>query len=164
MDVDADFAGGIGVLNIDEIQTGICRTDRMFAVEAAVIEPDLLLTAKSFADGLPLSAVTGRAAGGRPRRNLRVACAAALAVIAAIERDDVLTRARRIGEQVLKSFQAWQGRYPLIGDVRGVGAMVALEFVEDRLNRAPASEATARSHRIAYENGLVPMKAGTTTA
>jgi len=157
------------VLIVDEIQTGFCRTGHMFAIEAAGMEPDLLLTAKSLAGGLPLSAVTGRAEimdapqvgglggtfGGNP-----VACAAALAVIAAMERDDLAGRAREIGQQVFASLRAWQERFPLIGDVRGVGAMVAVEFVEDRATRAPASDATSRIHKTAYEHGLVLMKAG----
>ncbi len=157
------------VLIVDEIQTGFCRTGHMFAIEAAGIEPDLLLTAKSLGGGLPLSAVTGRAGimdapqvgglggtfGGNP-----VACAAALAAIAVMERDDLAGRAREIGQRVLASLRDWQERFPLIGDVRGMGAMVAVEFVENRLTRAPAADATARIHRIAYEHGLVLMKAG----
>lgn len=157
------------VLIIDEIQTGFGRTGRMFAIEGTGVEPDLLLSAKSLAGGLPLSAVTGRAEimdapqvgglggtyGGNP-----VACAAALAVIGVMERGDFLPRARAIGEQVLARFRTWQERYSLIGDVRALGAMVAVEFVEDPVSRAPAGDATARIHRYAYEHGLVLMKAG----
>lgn len=157
------------VLIVDEIQTGFCRTGRMFAIEHAGIAPDLFLTAKSLADGLPLSAVTGRAEimdaaqagglggtyGGNP-----VACAAALAVLRVVEHEGLAERARAMGEVVMRRFRTWQSRYELIGDVRGVGAMVAIEFVENRTTREPAGEATARVHQMAYERGLVLMKAG----
>ena len=157
------------VLVVDEIQTGFGRTGQMFAIEEAGIEADLVLTAKSLADGLPLSAVTGRAAimdaaqvgglGGTYSGN-PVACAAALAVLDLMEREDFAARARSIGEKVRESFLDWQSRYALIGDVRGVGAMLALEFVENRETKEPATDATARIHQLAYEQGLVLMKAG----
>ena len=157
------------VLIIDEIQTGFCRTGSLFAIEQAGIEADLFLTAKSLADGLPLSAVTGRAEimdaaqigglGGTYSGN-PVACAAALAVLDVIEQGGLPERARDIGNSVMQQFRDWQSRYELIGDVRGVGAMVAIEFVQDRVTKAPATEATGRIHQLAYEQGLVLMKAG----
>ncbi|MDA8344734.1 MAG: 4-aminobutyrate--2-oxoglutarate transaminase [Thermaerobacter sp.] len=157
------------VLIIDEIQTGFYRTGRMFATEDVGMTGDLFLTAKSLAGGMPLSAVTGRAEimdapqvgglggtyGGNP-----VACAAALAVLRVVEREDLAGRAKAIGRTVMQSFREWQSSYELIGDVRGVGAMVALEFVRDRRTKEPAQEETTRIHGLAYEHGLVLMKAG----
>jgi len=154
----------------DEVQTGFGRTGKMFAVEHAGVEPDLLVMAKSMAGGLPLSAVTGRAEimdapqvgglggtfGGNP-----VSCAAALAALDFIEREDLPGRAARIGARALERFQAMRTRYELIGDARGLGAMVAIELVRDRPSRAPAKEATNRVARLAFERGLILITAGT---
>ncbi len=157
------------VLIADEIQTGFGRTGRFFAVEHAGIVPDLITIAKSLGDGLPISAVTGRADimdsaqvgglggtfGGNP-----VACAAALKVIEIVERERLVDRARVIGERVLKRFRAWVDRYPLVGDARGLGAMCAIELVKDRHTKEPAVEETAAVVKRCYENGLILMKAG----
>src|SRR5438477_9504675 len=125
----------------DEIQTGMARTGRMFAVEHAGITPDLLVTSKSLGAGFPIGAVTGRAEifdalgpgslgstfGGHP-----IACAAAIATIQIIERDGLLERASRIGGVIGERFAEMATRHEVIGDVRGLGAMRAIELVRDR--------------------------------
>ncbi|MDA8344754.1 MAG: 4-aminobutyrate--2-oxoglutarate transaminase [Thermaerobacter sp.] len=166
----SDLARQYGiVLVIDEIQTGFGRCGRLFASELSGVVPDLILTAKSLAGGLPLAAVTGRAEimdaaqvgglggtyGGNP-----VACAAALAIIRLMEEGDLLERARLVGARVLERFQRLREGYDLAGDVRGLGAMIAIEFVSDRDTKEPATQATDAIHRRAYERGLVLMKAG----
>jgi 4-aminobutyrate aminotransferase/(S)-3-amino-2-methylpropionate transaminase len=157
------------VLIIDEVQTGFGRTGRLFAVEHSGIEFDLLLTAKSLAAGLPLAAVVGRAElmdaplpgglggtyGGNP-----VACAAALAVIEVFEREGLVARAQRLGAMALERMRAWEGRFALIGDVRGLGAMVAMELVRDRERRTPAAAEAAALLTEARHRGLILIKAG----
>jgi len=157
------------VLIIDEVQTGFGRTGRMFAVEHSDIEFDLLLTAKSLAAGLPLAAVVGRAElmdaplpgglggtyGGNP-----VACAAALAVIEVFEREGLVARAERLGTMALERMHAWQARFPLIGDVRGLGAMVAMELAHSDEKRTPAAAEAAALLTEARQRGLILIKAG----
>ncbi|HET9109453.1 MAG TPA: 4-aminobutyrate--2-oxoglutarate transaminase [Ktedonobacterales bacterium] len=157
------------VLIIDEVQTGFGRTGRMFAVEHSGVMPDLLLTAKSLAAGLPLAAVVGRAElmdaplpgglggtyGGNP-----VACAAALAVIDVFEREHLVERAQRLGAMALERMRGWQERFELIGDVRGLGAMVAMELVRDRKRRTPAAAEAAALLAEARSRGLILIKAG----
>jgi 4-aminobutyrate aminotransferase/(S)-3-amino-2-methylpropionate transaminase len=159
-----------GILFIaDEIQTGFYRTGRRFGIEHFDVVPDLVAVAKSVADGLPLSAVVGRSDvmdavppgglgttfGGNP-----LACAAALAVIDILEREDCGARARAIGARVLERFRAWQAAYELVGDVRGLGAMVAMELVTDRRTREPATEAASAVVAEALRAGVVLVKAG----
>jgi 4-aminobutyrate aminotransferase/(S)-3-amino-2-methylpropionate transaminase len=159
-----------GILLIaDEVQTGFGRTGRLFAIEHSGVEPDLMLVAKSLAGGLPLAAVVGRAEvmdaplpgglggtyGGNP-----VACAAALAVLDIFEREPLVERANALGLMALERMRAWQRRFPLIGDVRGLGAMVAMELVRDRETREPAAAETARMLVEARERGLILIKAG----
>ncbi len=158
-----------GILFIaDEVQTGFGRTGRMFASEHYGVEPDLICTAKSLAGGLPLAAVTGRAEvmdaacvgglggtfGGNP-----MSCEAALAALETIERDGLCGRAQQIGERFAGRAREWQRRWPLIGDVRGLGAMRALELVHPE-TREPAAEETSEVVRYCYEHGLVVMSAG----
>ena len=129
------------VLVVDEVQTGFGRTGRMFAIEHYGVEPDLITVAKSLAGGLPLSGVLGKAAimdapadgaiGGTYVGN-PVALAAAGAVLDVFEDEGLLDRAERIGETIRGRMQEWQRRHPQIGDVRGLGAMLAIELVEDR--------------------------------
>jgi 4-aminobutyrate aminotransferase / (S)-3-amino-2-methylpropionate transaminase / 5-aminovalerate transaminase len=158
------------LLIIDEVQTGFARTGKMFACEHYDLQPDLILTAKSLAGGLPLSAITGRAEimdsaqigglGGTYVGN-PVCCAAALAVIDFMERKSLPERAQRIGEQVQKRFRQFYETHPFIGDVRGLGAMMAMEFVIDRTGKEPDNEATNAFIRRCYENGLILIGAGT---
>ena len=157
------------VLIVDEVQTGFGRTGRMFAVEHGGVEPDLLLLAKSLAAGMPLAAVVGRAElmdaplpgglggtyGGNP-----VACAAALAVLNVFDRERLVERGQRLGAQAMERMREWQQRYSLVGDVRGLGAMVAMELVRDRERRTPASAEAAAILAEARERGLLLIKAG----
>ena len=159
-----------GILLIaEEGQTGFGRTGRFYAVEHGGVEPDLLVTGKSLAAGLPLAAVTGRAElmdapqvgglggtyGGNP-----LACAAALAVLDVMEGEGLVARAREIGDVIMGRFRRWQERFPAIGDARGLGAMCGMELVEDRESRAPARTLTAAVLTAALERGLLILKSG----
>jgi 4-aminobutyrate aminotransferase / (S)-3-amino-2-methylpropionate transaminase / 5-aminovalerate transaminase len=167
----AKFAQDHGILFIaDEIQTGFGRTGKMFACEHYGLVPDVIVTAKSLAGGLPLAAVTGRADvldapqvgglggtyGGNP-----LACAAAIAVIEAMESEHILARAARMGEQIRARFCSWAARHPFIGDVRGLGAMIGMEMVVDRETREPDKATTARFIAAALERGLILLSSGT---
>jgi 4-aminobutyrate aminotransferase/(S)-3-amino-2-methylpropionate transaminase len=160
-----------GILLIaDEVQTGFGRTGTLFAIEASGVAPDILIAAKSLAGGLPLSSITGRAEvmdapgpgglggtfGGNP-----VALAAAHAVLDQMERGELLARARSIGEAFSARAARWRERFPAIGEVRGTGAMWAIELVKDRRTKAPAKDETSALAKRAYERGLVTITAGT---
>jgi len=160
-----------GVLFIaDEVQSGLGRTGKMFASEHYGIEPDIVVTAKSLGGGLPLAAVTGRAEimdasgpgglGGTFAGN-PVACAAANAVLDVLQRGDLLDRAEMIGNRFVQRAKQWQGRFELIGDVRGLGAMRAIEIVKSRETRQPAPEETRAITQYCYEHGLITITAGT---
>jgi len=154
----------------DEVQTGFGRTARMFAMEHYDVEPDIVVMAKSMAGGFPLSAVTGRSKlmdhpqvgglggtfGGNP-----VACRAALAVLDLFEKKDLLSRAERIGKRVLERFKDFQEHYPVVGDVRGLGAMVGMELVIDRKTKEPATPFTKHLIELCREKGLLMISAGT---
>lgn len=159
-----------GILLIaDEVQTGFGRTGRMWACEHSAVEPDLLVTAKSLAAGLPLAAVVGRAEimdtpapgglggtyGGNP-----IACAAALAVLDVFERERLVERAAHLGERALTHMRAWYDSIPLVGEVRGLGAMVAVELVRDRATREPAADAAAAVVAACRQRGLLLIRAG----
>ena len=159
-----------GVLFIaDEVQSGFGRTGKMFASEHYGIEPDMVVTAKSLGGGLPLAAVTGRAEimdapgpgglGGTFAGN-PLACAAANAVLDVLERGDLLARAKSIGEHFDRRAKDWAGRFDLIGDVRGLGAMRAIELVKSRKTREPAAEETREITQYCYEHGLITITAG----
>ena len=158
-----------GILLIaDEVQTGFGRTGRLFAVEHSGVVPDILVAAKSIAGGLPLSAITGRAGimdaagvgglggtfGGNP-----VSLAAAHAVLDQV--DSLLERAQAIGRRVGARVAKWKERFPLLGDVRGLGAMWGIELVKDAATKAPAKEETTAVAKACYERGLVTITAGT---
>ena len=154
----------------DEIQTGFARTGKMFATEHYGIEADLITMAKSLAGGMPISALTGRAEimesvhvgglggtyGGNP-----VACAAALATIDEIERLNLSARAEKIGEKLRVRMLDWQKRHPMVGDVRGLGAMMAMELVKDRKTKEPAKEFNVGLIKRCVENGVILIYAGT---
>ena len=158
------------VLVVDEVQTGFGRTGRMFAIEHYGVEPDLMTVAKSIAAGLPLSGVLGKAeimdapgdsaVGGTYVGN-PVAQAAALAVLDVFEEEGLVERAERIGETIRGRMLPWQERHSQIGDVRGLGAMVALEYVRDPVTKEPAPELAARVAEEAAQRGLLLLKAGT---
>jgi 4-aminobutyrate aminotransferase / (S)-3-amino-2-methylpropionate transaminase / 5-aminovalerate transaminase len=157
------------VLIVDEVQTGFGRTGRMFAIEHYGIEPDLLTVAKSIAAGLPLSGVLGKAeimdapgagaVGGTFIGN-PVGLAAAGAVLDVIEDEGLLDRAERIGKTIRGRMLGWLERHPQIGDVRGLGAMLAIELVADRDTRQPAPELATAITEAAASRGLLLLKAG----
>ena len=142
----------------------------MFASERYGITPDILVSAKSVAAGMPLAAVTGRAEimdapgvgglggtyGGNP-----LACAAALAAIEILERENLAARAEQLGVRFESRAREWKKRWPLIGDVRGLGAMRALELVRSAEQREPAKEETEQVLRHCRERGLILLSAGT---
>jgi 4-aminobutyrate aminotransferase/(S)-3-amino-2-methylpropionate transaminase len=155
----------------DEVQTGFGRTGRMFAIEHAGVAPDLVAAAKSLAGGFPLSAVTGRAdvidavapgGLGGTYAGSPVACAAALAVLDVMRDEDVLGRAVKLGARVRERLEAMSRdpRLGCIGDVRGLGAMLALELVKDRASRVPAPELARATVLRAAERGLVLLSCG----
>jgi 4-aminobutyrate aminotransferase / (S)-3-amino-2-methylpropionate transaminase / 5-aminovalerate transaminase len=165
-----DWCRDNGVVFVaDEVQTGFARTGAMFACEHEGVVPDLIATAKGIAGGLPLSAVTGRAEimdaphvgglggtyGGNP-----LACAAALAVIETIEDDGLLDRAREIGKVMIERLTAIQARDPRIGDVRGRGAMIAVELVKPGAGE-PDADLTKRIASTAHGHGLIVLTCGT---
>jgi len=160
-----------GILFIaDEVQSGIGRTGKMFAIEHYGVEPDLITSAKSLGGGLPLAAVTGRAEimdaaligglggtfGGNP-----LSCAAALAALEIIEKDGLLARSTHLGEKFEERGQKWKQRFSLIGEVRGMGGMCALELVKDAATREPAADETKKIAQYCYEHGLITITAGT---
>ena len=157
------------VLVADEVQTGFGRTGRMFAMEHFGVEPDLVTVAKSIAAGLPLPGVIGRAEimdgahagaiGGTYIGN-PVAQAAALAVLDVIEDEGLVARAVVVGDRIREQMHAWQGRWPAIGDVRGLGAMLALELVRDPDSKEPAPELAAEVIDAALARGVILLKAG----
>jgi 4-aminobutyrate aminotransferase / (S)-3-amino-2-methylpropionate transaminase / 5-aminovalerate transaminase len=157
------------VMIVDEVQTGFGRTGKMFATEHYGIEPDLMTVAKSIAAGLPLSGVLGKAeimdappesaVGGTYVGN-PVAQAAALAVLDVFEDEGLVERAEQIGETIRARMLAWQERYPLIGDVRGLGAMLAIELVRDPETKEPAPELASLVAEEAATRGLLLLKAG----
>jgi 4-aminobutyrate aminotransferase / (S)-3-amino-2-methylpropionate transaminase / 5-aminovalerate transaminase len=158
------------VLVADEVQTGFGRTGRMFAMEHFDVEPDLMTVAKSIAAGLPLSGVIGRAEimdgphagaiGGTYIGN-PVAQAAALAVLDVFEEECLLERAGVVGDRIRERMLSWQARWPTIGDVRGLGAMLAIEIVEDPASKEPAPDVARAVIDAALERGLILLKAGT---
>jgi len=159
-----------GILFIaDEVQTGFGRTGALFASERYGIEPDLICTAKSLGGGLPIAAVTGRAEimdapgpgglGGTFAGN-PVACAAALAVLDTFDRDRLSARANALGDRFSRRALEWQQHWPMIGNVRGLGAMQAMELVRSPDTREPADDEVKEITRYCYEHGLIIISAG----
>lgn len=159
-----------GILFIaDEIQTGFGRTGKMFAMEHYGVVPDLMTMSKSIAAGLPISAVTGRSEimdapnpgeiggtyGGSP-----LGCVAALEVIEMLEQDGLIDRANVIGDQIVSRVQSLQSKFPFLGEVRGLGAMIALEIVKDQQSKAPDKELTSRIVQECHRRGLIILTAG----
>jgi len=157
------------VLVVDEVQTGFGRTGRMWGIEHSGVEPDLVTVAKSIAAGLPLSAVLGKAEimdapgdsaiGGTYVGN-PVAQAAALAVLDIFEEEGLSERAAAIGETIRARMTSWQERWDAVGDVRGLGAMLAIELVHDRETKNPAPELASAVVEAATERGLLLLKSG----
>jgi 4-aminobutyrate aminotransferase / (S)-3-amino-2-methylpropionate transaminase / 5-aminovalerate transaminase len=160
-----------GVLFIaDEIQSGFGRTGALFASERYGIEPDLIVTAKSLGGGLPLAAVTGRSEimdapavgglGGTFAGN-PLSCAAALAVLDLFENENLLARANELGDRFQRRAREWQRRWAIVGDVRGLGGMQAIELVKSQETKTPAAEETKQITQYCYEHGLITITAGT---
>ena len=157
------------VLVADEVQTGFGRTGRFFAMEHYDVEPDLVTVAKSIAAGLPLSGVLGRAeimdapvpggVGGTYVGN-PVAQAAALAVLGVIDDENLVERSAATGETIRARMLAWQERWPAIGDVRGLGSMLAIEFVADPATKKPAPELASAVVTEALARGLLLITCG----
>jgi 4-aminobutyrate aminotransferase/(S)-3-amino-2-methylpropionate transaminase len=157
------------VMIADEVQSGFGRTGKLFAIEHYGIAPDLITLAKSLGAGMPIAAVTGRAEildaahlggvggtfGGSP-----VACAAALEAVEQIRQPAFLERAEEIGGALRGAMERFKEQFPLVGDVRGLGAMMAFELVKDRATKEPAPEETLAVVRRAVANGVLVMRAG----
>jgi 4-aminobutyrate aminotransferase/(S)-3-amino-2-methylpropionate transaminase len=158
------------VLVLDEVQTGFARTGRMFAAEHFGVEADIMTLAKSLGGGLPLSAVTGASEimdsvhpgglggtfGGNP-----LACAAALAVLGVMESEGLVRRAADLGLRVRDALEAMARRYPVIGEVRGLGAMQAIELVRDPKTRDPAPDLAKKLTAYCHAHGLIILDCGT---
>ncbi len=153
----------------DEVQTGFGRTGKMFAVEHFGVEPDLMTVAKSIAAGMPISGVVGKAEimdapdpghiggtyGGNP-----VSCVAGLATIDYIQSNNLADRASALGSRAIDRMKGLQEKYPMIGDVRGLGSMVAMELVKDPKTKEPAKEAAGQIVSECYKRGLLLLGAG----
>ena len=156
-------------LIVDEVQTGFGRTGKMFAIEHYGIVPDVITMAKALANGLPLSAVVaseelmgniypgslGGTYGGNP-----IACATALKVIEIMEREKIPQKAAKMGVKLRKRLDEFQEKYPKIGEVRGLGPMLAMEFVKDPKTKEPDAETSSAIMKDALKHGLMTLKAG----
>ena len=157
------------LLIADEIQTGIGRTGHMFAMEHYGVEADITTTAKSLAAGMPLSAVVGKKEimdavhpsgiggtyGGNP-----LACEAALAVFDIFESENLLDKAKQLGETLHTEFEAFKAKYDIIGEVRGIGPMIAMELVRDRKTKEPAGDETKALVKFCFDRGLLILACG----
>ncbi|MCL4876664.1 MAG: 4-aminobutyrate--2-oxoglutarate transaminase [Anaerolineae bacterium] len=157
------------VMIADEVQCGMGRTGKLFAIEHYGIVPDVIVTAKSLGAGMPIAATIGRAEildaihpggvggtyGGSP-----VACAAAIEAVNMINTPGFLYRAAQVGSTIRESMLRWKEKYPLIGDVRGLGAMMLVEFVKDHDSKEPAAAETLEIIKYAYQHGLILIRAG----
>jgi len=159
-----------GILFImDEIQSGMGRTGYLFASEYFEVAPDLILSAKSLAAGMPLSAVTGKSEimdaphvgglggtyGGNP-----LSCVAGLAVFETLEEENLVEKGRKLGQEVRLAFDQLREKYDLIGEVRGLGPMLALELVKDRKTKEPAADEAKKLVQLAFEKGLILLSCG----
>ncbi|WP_270340737.1 4-aminobutyrate--2-oxoglutarate transaminase [Bacillus mobilis] len=159
-----------GIIMIaDEIQTGFARTGSLFAMDHFGVAPDLMTFSKSIAAGMPLSAVTGRAdlmdapgpgQLGGTFSGSPAACAAALAVLDVIEEENLVNRAVEIGERMMTVFHSWKEKYEIVGDVRGLGAMTAIELVKGKGTKEPASEEVKAILKETHSKGVITISAG----
>jgi 4-aminobutyrate aminotransferase len=158
------------VLIYDEIQSGVGRTGKMWAAELHGVEPDVLLTAKGLGSGMPIGAIIARESvmtwpqgshgttfGGNP-----VCCAAALATLDVVE-SELCANAARMGERLLAGLKKLQQKHSSIGDVRGAGLMVGVEFVEDRKSKEPAHHLVGKLEQLAFRKGLLLLGCGKST-
>jgi 4-aminobutyrate aminotransferase/(S)-3-amino-2-methylpropionate transaminase len=153
----------------DEIQSGSGRTGKLWAIEHSGVVPDLIISAKSLGAGMPISAVTGRAEildaphvggvgstyGGNP-----LACVAALEALRTLESPGFLDKAQRIEHMVRETFEPLKAEIPVLGDVRGVGAMMVLEFVQDPKTKEPWQEFAMETIKLASRRGVILIRAG----
>ncbi|MEK0219724.1 MULTISPECIES: 4-aminobutyrate--2-oxoglutarate transaminase [Bacillus cereus group] len=159
-----------GIIMIaDEIQTGFARTGSLFAMDHFGVAPDLMTFSKSIAAGMPLSAITGRAdlmdapgpgQLGGTFSGSPAACAAALAVLDVIEEENLVKRAVEIGERMMEVFNSWKEKYELVGDVRGLGAMTAIELVKNKETKEPAAEEVKAIMKETHSKGVITISAG----
>jgi 4-aminobutyrate aminotransferase / (S)-3-amino-2-methylpropionate transaminase / 5-aminovalerate transaminase len=160
-----------GILFIaDEVQSGIGRTGKFFAIEHYGVEPDIITSAKSLGGGLPMAAVTGRAEvmdaagvgglggtfGGNP-----LSCAAALATLELMEKDGLLARSTQLGQKFEVRGKSWTKQFQIVGEVRGLGGMCAIELVKNPATREPAADETKKIAQYCYQHGLITITAGT---
>jgi len=160
-----------GILFIaDEVQSGIGRTGKFFAIEHYGVEPDIITSAKSLGGGLPMAAVTGRAEvmdaagvgglggtfGGNP-----LSCAAALAALELLEKDGLLARSTQLGQKFEVRGKSWTKQFQIVGEVRGLGGMCAIELVKNPATREPAADETKKIAQYCYQHGLITITAGT---
>jgi 4-aminobutyrate aminotransferase / (S)-3-amino-2-methylpropionate transaminase / 5-aminovalerate transaminase len=157
------------VMIADEIQCGAARTGKFFAIEHTGVIPDIVVSAKSIGAGMPISATTGRAEimdaphlggvggtyGGNP-----LACVAAIEAINILKSDDFLTQVNHLGNIIQTTLEGWKEKYPIIGDVRGIGAMRLIEFVKDRNSKDPDPDITLEIIKDAVSKGLIMIRAG----
>jgi len=153
----------------DEIQSGMGRTGTMFAIEHWGVEPDLITVAKSMGAGMPIASVVGRQEimdsvhpwglggtyGGNP-----VACAAALAVLEVFEEEAMLDKAKALGKKLLERFESFRKKYPIVGEIRGMGAMLGLTLVKGD-QREPAADEAKKLAAFCLERGLILLVCGT---
>ena len=159
-----------GILFVaDEIQSGMGRTGKMFAIENWDVEPDIIAVGKSLAAGMPLAAVVGKADimdsihpwglggtyGGNP-----ICCAAALAVLEIIESEHLVEKAHELGKKLYSRFEQWQKKFDIVGGIRGLGAMLGIEIVK-RTSKAPAADETKQLVNFCHDNGLIILSCGT---
>ncbi|MCB2227961.1 MAG: 4-aminobutyrate--2-oxoglutarate transaminase [Desulfarculaceae bacterium] len=158
------------VLIADEVQTGVGRTGKMFAMNHFGVEADIVTMAKSLGGGMPLSAICGKAElmdsvhpgglggtyGGNP-----VSCAAALAVLEVVESEGILAKAEALGQKAKQALDALQERFPIIGEVRGLGPMLAMELVSDPKTKQPAPELAKKLTAYCHAHGLLVLDCGT---
>ena len=157
------------VLIADEVQSGFCRTGKMFAMEHFGVKPDLISFAKSIAAGMPLGGVAGKAEimdapqvggiGGTYAGN-PLSCVAALKTIEIMERDNYAQKSAELGAVMVEGFKKIQAKYPVIGDIRGLGGMIAIELVKDPVSKYPAKDETAAVVKECSNNGLVILSTG----
>jgi 4-aminobutyrate aminotransferase-like enzyme len=159
-----------GILYVDdEVQSGVCRTGPLWAIEHYGVEPDLMTVGKSIGGGLPLAGVVGRAEvmdaahpgglggtfGGNP-----LSCVAALAVLDTVANEEFEARARALGERIRSRLDGIAARVEAVGEARGLGPMAALELVEDKDTKAPATELAAATVAAARKRGLLILACG----
>ena len=157
------------VMIADEVQCGFARTGKLFALEHYGLAADIIVTGKSLGAGMPISAITGRAEimdathpggmggtyGGNP-----VTCVAAIAAIEIMRQPAFLARVQQIGATLRDTLEGWKRRHPLIGDVRGLGSMMLIELVKDRVSKEPAADETLAIVKSACRRGVIAMRAG----